>query len=68
MGRGRVRGADMDEVTAARIATCDRAQQAITRALAGPERRWTPEPDDVTLRRWRQEVQHRRDALQPVTS
>jgi hypothetical protein len=67
MGMGRVHGADPDEVRAARIDLCDRAARAITQALDGPERRFVGEPDDVTLRRWQQQVQHRRDALQPAT-
>jgi hypothetical protein len=67
MGQGRVRGADPDEVRTARLDTCARAERAINAALAGPERRFVGEPDDASLRRWLQQVQQRRDALQPAT-
>jgi hypothetical protein len=65
-GMSSVLGADMDEVRAARIGACDRAERAINAALAGPERRFFVEPDDARLRRWRLQLQRRRDALQPT--
>jgi hypothetical protein len=64
LGQGNVRGANPDEVRAARLDICDRAERAIERAI-GSERILLREPDDAMLRRWLQQVQRRRDALQP---
>ena len=67
MGYAGVVGVDPEVVTAARLATCDSALRTINAALAGPARRFVGEPDDARLRRWLQQVQHRRDSLQPAT-
>jgi hypothetical protein len=65
MGHAGVLGVDPGEVTAARICTCDSAEQANVRAI-GTERILVGEPDDVMLRRWLLQVQRRRDSLQPT--
>jgi hypothetical protein len=67
MGRAKVRGADADEVRAARIDTCDRAERAINAALAGPERNFVGEPGDDQLEQMLRHVARIRAALQPAT-
>jgi hypothetical protein len=59
MGQGRVRGGDMESITPERLATLDRTSRATEKALAGPVRLFLAEPDDITLRRWLEQVQHR---------
>ena len=64
MGRGNLLGVDMDEVTAARLATVVGAQCAVERAIAGPPRALYSEADDATLQQWRAYLKIRRDELE----
>ncbi|MFI6366037.1 hypothetical protein ACIBG0_25150 [Nocardia sp. NPDC050630] len=50
MGRGTVIGADRREVDTERLASAHRAEAAIQRALAGPVKQYSAEPDDAQLR------------------
>jgi hypothetical protein len=64
MGTRRVRGADMEQVIADRLAFLDNAEQIISSALAGPPRRFAVEPDDDSLNAMLTQVQARRGAIQ----
>lgn len=63
MGTGGVRGADMRDVEASRLATVDRAIGTVQRALDGPPRCLCREPDDESLRVMLAALRERRQAL-----
>jgi hypothetical protein len=67
MSRSTPWGADIDEVTAARLATVAGAQRAVERALQGPPRVLYSEADDDTLRGWRSYLAVVRAELESAT-
>jgi hypothetical protein len=65
MGRGRVKGGDMEMVTAERLALLARAEAAIDRAI-GTEGRFVEEPGDEQLQQFRWHIARIRDAVEHV--